>query len=119
VAPAEGTDAVPSPIEAGSGCVLVYLRGDIDVARRPHFARLIARLRERRPRHAIVDVSGVSFIDCAGYGLLLRTQAAVEGGGGSFILRDPSPAVSRLLGLLRPTGPSRRSGAALAAPVPG
>lgn len=48
----------------------------------------------------IVDMSGVSFIDAAGAAMLRALGRSLAGGVGSVGVRNPSPAVCRMLELL-------------------
>jgi stage II sporulation protein AA (anti-sigma F factor antagonist) len=41
----------------------------------------------------------VSFIDCAGLGVVVAVRREVDAAGGRLVLAGPSPAVSRLLDL--------------------
>jgi anti-anti-sigma factor len=47
----------------------------------------------------VVDVRGVTFMDCAGVRVLLTARKQVEAAGGRLVLAGPSSAVSRLLEL--------------------
>jgi anti-sigma B factor antagonist len=47
----------------------------------------------------VVDCAGVAFMDSSGLNALLTALRRQEDGGGELRLRDPSPAVARLLGL--------------------
>jgi len=93
---------------------IMHLYGDIDIAAERVFSGLSAALTRRRPTRLVVEAKDITFIDCAGYRLLLAVQTAVEAHGGTVVLRAPSPAVSRLTSLF-PMG-VRRIDAALHQP---
>jgi anti-anti-sigma factor len=83
-------------ITFGSGVVIFI--GDLDVATAPALHAQLGRTAAGDPApHLLVDLSGVTFMDCAGLRPLLaarnRTGAAVS-------LRNPAPPVLRLLRLL-------------------
>ncbi|RZS87087.1 anti-anti-sigma factor [Motilibacter rhizosphaerae] len=80
------------------------LRGELDVATSGLLDALLDDLlRTRRsPRLSslVVDTAGVTFADAAGISPLLHARAVLHRRGGTFEVRDPSPAVLRLLTLL-------------------
>lgn len=82
------------------GAEWVSVAGEIDVARECELRERLSRAAERAGTAGlVVDVRGVSFIDCAGLQVLLTARQQVEAAGGRLVLAGPSPAVSRLLGL--------------------
>ena len=85
------------PVRGVQG-VLVRFAGDLDIATAPVLAASLAVLAGRRVGAVTLDVSGVTFMDCAGLGVVLRAQARLDG---YLWLRAPSPPVRRLLDLLR------------------
>jgi anti-sigma B factor antagonist len=72
--------------------------GDIDASNSPSLA---AALRPLGVGHdVVVDVAGVEFIDSRGLGVLMDAHRRAADGGRALVLRNPSPAVSRLLELV-------------------
>jgi anti-anti-sigma factor len=47
--------------------------------------------------HVIVDLAGVTFLDASGIGALASDSARLHRCGGSLVLRDPKPAVRRVI----------------------
>ena len=88
---------VDAPVLGVQG-VLVPFAGDLDIASSPVLAACLGVLARRRVGAVTLDVSGVTFMDCAGLGVVLRAQARLHG---YLWLRAPSPPVRRLLDLLR------------------
>jgi anti-anti-sigma factor len=90
---------VPPPVRVVSptsdGQVLVVLSGEIDIATQPVLSEVRAWLGEQR-LPVVVDASEVTFLDCSGW----TAVCALAPGDHEPVLRDPSPAVQRLLGLL-------------------
>ncbi len=74
---------------------LVTVRGEIDM---DNAGELVDAL-ERVAGTAVVDISGVTFIDSTGLQGLLRAQKTARQRGDDLILRHPSRAVRRLLEL--------------------
>ena len=77
--------------------VLVVIRGEIDIATSP---ALKATLAAGLGRDIEVDLSGVTFMDASGIGVLLAARRQAAEAGGSLTLRAPSAAVRRLTEVL-------------------
>lgn len=87
------TMAVISPASSAT----VVLDGEIDIATGPAIRRsLIAAIRGRNV-HLAVDMSGVTFIDASGIGVLVAAANRARQTGGGLSLLAPSPQVRRLL----------------------
>jgi anti-sigma B factor antagonist len=65
---------------------LLPLNGEIDLHVFPELTVLANRLIEKKPRHLIVDASGVTYIDSAGLAALIVAMQKVEACGGKFSL---------------------------------
>ena len=76
---------------------VVRATGELDLAAVP---RLLSTL-ERLHGDVDVDCSGLEFIDAAGLGALVRAHRACAARGARLAVVDPSPAVVRLLRLVR------------------
>lgn len=64
----------------------------------------------------VVDMADLTFMDCAGYGVLVRCRSVLRRRGGSLSLRDPHGEPLRLLDLVEvghgPAGALHRDGSA-------
>jgi anti-sigma B factor antagonist len=80
------------------GCVVVALRGDLDVSGAADAEAAITAL-VARGQSLVIDMSALDFIDCCSLGALLRAQRLARGGGGDVVLAAPQPHVRRLLTL--------------------
>ncbi|MFE2914587.1 STAS domain-containing protein [Kitasatospora indigofera] len=81
-----------------STVAVVWARGDIDLDTAPALhRRLEAALREHRD--VVLDLSQVTFMDCAGLGTLLDARGQADRHGGRLVLRAVGPDVLRLLRL--------------------
>ena len=49
------------------------------------------------PTMLILDMSGVTFMDSSGIGLILGRQRIMESLGGGLAVKNPSPSVRRIL----------------------
>lgn len=108
-APQGAPDANPSPpvleIRTGTGqspddesadaYQLLTVRGEIDMDNAGELVDAIKGIAGT----AVVDLSGVTFVDSTGLQGLLRAQKAARQRGDDLILRHPSKAVRRLLEL--------------------
>ncbi|MFD0263979.1 STAS domain-containing protein [Kitasatospora indigofera] len=81
-----------------STVAVVWARGDIDLDTAPALhRRLEAALREHRD--VVLDLSQVTFMDCAGLGTLLDARGQADRHGGRLVLRAVGTDVLRLLRL--------------------
>jgi anti-anti-sigma factor len=75
----------------------VVLDGEIDISACPAIRRfLLAAISGEHP-HLAVDMSGVTFIDAAGVGVLVAAASRARQAGGGLSLLAPSWPVRRLL----------------------
>jgi anti-sigma B factor antagonist len=85
----------PRDDESADPWTLVTVRGEIDMDNTGELVDAIKSVAGA----AVVDLSGVTFIDSTGLQGLLRSQRAARQRGDDLILRHPSKAVLRLLEL--------------------
>jgi anti-sigma B factor antagonist len=85
----------PPDDESGDSSQLITVRGEIDMDNAEQLVDAIKRVAGT----AVVDLSGVTFIDSRGLHGLIRSQQAARQQGDDLILRDPSNAVRRVLEL--------------------
>ena len=78
---------------------IVAPRGEIDMASAPLFRDVLNTFVRDGPAQTRVDLTGVSFMDSSGLGVLLEARTTVLGRGGSFTLVCPRGRVWRLLEL--------------------
>ncbi|WP_431676199.1 STAS domain-containing protein [Kitasatospora sp. KL5] len=77
---------------------IVAARGDIDLATAPRLRRVLARALKTH-RDVVLDLSEVTFIDCAGLGALVEARNLAGRRGGRLVLRGAGPCVVRLIRL--------------------
>lgn len=85
---------------------LVTMVGELDIATAPE-ARGVLRQAVSQYEHITVDLSNLSFCDCAGLSALLGTARAARGKHAELRWRPPTPGVTRLLRLTRTLGAFR------------
>jgi anti-sigma B factor antagonist len=80
---------------------LVAISGEIDIASGPMLRDQLLCVIRRNGARLALDLSGVTFIDCAGINVLLaaRRRALLE--GGSMRVLQASPRVRRVVALTR------------------
>ena len=78
---------------------IIQVGGEIDLATSPRLQAVLADLVDRGFHQLIVDLEQVSFLDCAGIGILVDARRRVQEHGGSLKLVRPRPFVRRVLAL--------------------
>jgi anti-sigma B factor antagonist len=78
----------------------VVLDGEIDIATAPAIRRLLLAAISGGSVHLAVDMSGVTFLDAAGIGVLVAAANRAREAGGGLSLLAPSRQVRRLLDIL-------------------
>ncbi len=71
---------------------VVRVEGEVDIASAPALRSLLTRA--NHARDVLVDLSGVTFMDCAGLSALLQARAQHAG---RLALRSPPPSLRRIL----------------------
>jgi anti-anti-sigma factor len=78
-------------------CRVVHLAGELDIAAREVvYGACVAEGHS----DVIVDLGGVTFMDCGAYGWLIAARVALLERGGSLTLRSEGGAPARLLDLI-------------------
>ena len=78
----------------------VFVTGEVDIASVPELRRHLRQAStESRGRDLVVDLSAVTFMDCAGLRPLLEARFTQEASGGRLVLREAPSSVTRLLHL--------------------
>ena len=73
--------------------------GEVDVCTEGPLQQVLLRIMRERSARIFLDVSGVSFMDCAGLRALLTTRRRIELRGGCMRLIATSAAVRRIIEL--------------------
>jgi anti-sigma B factor antagonist len=96
-------------LAAARGRTVVRVRGEVDVATGPRLRRALADGQARRFRDGgsmtvVVDLSGVTFMDASGLGVLISAVREARRLHSDLVIRNPSPATLRLLEVSRLMG---------------
>ena len=86
-------------VHPGDDCIVVVISGEVDVCTEGPLQRVLLRVMRERGARLLLDVSGVSFMDCAGLRALLATRRRAELRGGFMRLTAISAAVRRIIEL--------------------
>src|SRR3984885_13119626 len=90
-----GANAMKS---ARAGCVVVALRGELDVCTAADGLSALTAPAAAGAR-VVVDLAGLAFMDCYSLGKLMAARAQARRAGGDLVLAGPQPIVLRLLAL--------------------
>jgi anti-anti-sigma factor len=81
---------------ARAGCVVVALRGELDVCTAADVVRALTALAAAGAR-IIVDLEELAFMDCHSLGEIMAVREQARRAGGDLVLAGPQPVVLRLL----------------------
>lgn len=81
----------------GAGVAQVHVTGDLDLTTAPALADMLAVALDRQPGWLVVNLRGVSYLDCAAARVIAEAAQALP--GHQLIIRNPAPIVRRLLEL--------------------
>ena len=83
----------------GDDGIMVAVSGEVDVCTEGPLQQALLRIMRERGAGLLLDVSGVSFMDCAGLRALLTTRRRAELRGGFMRLTAVSRAIGRIMEL--------------------
>jgi anti-anti-sigma factor len=85
------------------GYAVVALRGELDVTHPTRVARALSAA-TAPPSRIIVDLAGLTFMDCSSLGALVSAVKQALQAGGDLLLAAPRRLVLRILSLTDPAG---------------
>lgn len=78
--------------------LLVRLKGELDLAAAERIrSELDQKIGSNNTRHLLLDLSGVTFIDSSGIGVILGRYRRLANSGGRLGILRPQPQVKRIL----------------------
>lgn len=83
-------------IRPGDGGTIVAISGEVDIVTEPTLEQSLLRIIRECPVKLMLDVSGVSFMDCAGLRAIVATRRRAEMRGVFVGLIAASAAVRRI-----------------------
>lgn len=93
---ARAMPGVSAEKSARAGCVVVALRGELDVCTAAGGLSALTALAAAGAR-VVVDLAEVAFMDCHSLGEIMAVRAQARRAGGDLVLAGPQPVVLRLL----------------------
>ncbi|PKV90088.1 STAS domain-containing protein [Streptomyces sp. TLI_146] len=81
--------------------LVIELHGELDIWARTQLSPRLEELLDRPWPSVAVDLSGVTFLDACGLGMLVWLQARIKAYGGRLSLVRPAPNVARILRITR------------------
>lgn len=85
--------------EERDGVAMLLVSGEVDLAASPEFVEHLDTLILAAHSPGLVDLSDVSFLDCAGLDALVQAKARAEVGGVTLVLVAPSRSTRRMIDL--------------------
>jgi anti-anti-sigma factor len=86
-------------VDPSDGSALVHASGELDLATAPALSRVLTRALRGEPRSVVMDLSRLTFSDCAGLRPIRRAVRHGATTGTVVELRGAVPAVRRVLDL--------------------
>jgi anti-sigma B factor antagonist len=86
-------------VRPGEGGIIVAVSGEVDVSTEQPLQQVLLRIMGEHSARIFLDLSGVSFLDCAGLRALLATRRRAELRGGFVRPIAASAAVRRIADL--------------------
>jgi len=93
---ARAMPGVSAEKSARAGCVIVALRGELDVCTAED---VLSALTAPAGARVVVDLAELAFMDCYSLGEIMAIRVRARRAGGDLVLAGPQPAVLRLLDL--------------------
>jgi anti-sigma B factor antagonist len=85
----------------GEDAVVLALRGELDLTSAPIFERELRAAGSAHPRHLVIDLSGLEFMDSTGLRALLLARERAQADGHELTLRRGPRQVQRVLELTK------------------
>jgi anti-sigma B factor antagonist len=95
-----GTPGLHLDVRRADQEAIVHLSGELDLSSAPQLRELlVALLSEDGPRHLVVDLSDLVYLDSTGLSVLVTAHKRAGSSGTAFSLANPNASVRRLLGI--------------------
>jgi anti-anti-sigma factor len=76
--------------------VLVMVAGEVDLATSPELEIILQGVLQWGSTALVVDLVGLTFLDCSGISVLVRAARLAKDTGGTLSIRNPRPNVRRV-----------------------
>jgi anti-sigma B factor antagonist len=88
-----------STYEKSQGVFVVSLEGDLDMSTSPDLRKKLLPLFEMNPKHVVVDLSGVDYVDSSGIATFVEGLQLSRRGKVRFSLAGARPSVEAIFDL--------------------
>jgi anti-sigma B factor antagonist len=93
----DGEKACPAFITQADGAVVLRLAGDVDVTNIAGFEAVLRQAINDQPKHLVIDLQAVTFLDTAGVLLLLQAYRWQQKAGNALSVQPGEGMVRRTL----------------------
>lgn len=100
------------------GETVLTLHGELDMSTQHHFATALAGVVDESVSRIVLDLSDLTFIDCANIGLIHQSRILAGLRGTHLELRDPNPHLQRIFELTGLSAPSGSGVRPIVLPLP-
>ena len=91
----------PNAIGRSNRPDVLPLKGEIDLHVSPRVAVSLRQMIAKKPKHLVVDLSGVTYLDSSGLAVLIEAMQNVEKYGGKFALAGMQETVRSIFDIAR------------------
>ena len=82
--------------DALNEAVVAMVAGEVDLATSPELEKVLQGVLEWGGTALVVDLGGLTFLDCSGISVLVRAARLAKETGGTFTVRNPRANVRRV-----------------------
>ena len=87
-------------IDESRGTVL-KLGGQLDTDTAPELSSTISTFQQNPPDVLILDLANLDYISSAGLRCVFQMKKLMQGSGGRFVIREPSPQVQKVFDIVK------------------
>jgi len=99
-----GSGSPVREIRREEGCIVVDVTGDIDINHSGAFQEELTKVIAEKPRHIVVNLGGVEYMDSAGVASLVKLRTQTKEIGASLALAEVGGKVRSVLEITRLDG---------------
>ncbi len=88
-------------LEMDGNVVILRLQGDLVAGTAGALQSQMAKLKEKKFVHVLIDLSGIGFIDSSGLGACIAANRDLEGSGGLLVCTGLNESVRKIFSMTR------------------
>jgi anti-sigma B factor antagonist len=89
--------AIEGGFAENAGAWAYSLKGEVDISNAHQMKRIFDESYAKKPANIVVDLSGLSYLDSTGLGVLIGIYGSMRSSGHRIILAEPRENVKKLL----------------------